>query len=114
MKHRLKHWWLWKRRNTFFDSRLAWIDRGMEAARKLDGHQVVNTDECEDALSWDKYCTGGNVKWMLERWNNYRDLGLLPLGDWISEIQPYVPSISDNHLTLIGSIHNIANILEHQ
>jgi hypothetical protein len=102
MKALLNHWWLWKRRDTFFDSRLAWIDRGVETGRKLDDHQVINVDECEDALSWDKYCTGGNVKWMLERWNNYRDLGLLPSGEWLSKILPYKPSIHDSIENLLA------------
>ncbi len=103
----MKHWWLWARRGTLLDSRLAWVSRGVESGKKLDNGQVVNLAECEDALSWDKYCTGGtsvNIGWMKTRWENYSELGLLPDGDWVHLIIPYTPMIFDGQQQMLTSI----------
>lgn len=61
----------------------------------LDDGIAVTAPECEDALSWEMYCTGGygeNVKWMFERWMQHDHAGLLPDGEWLPMISAkYMP-----------------------
>lgn len=100
----LANWWLWKRRNTVFDSRRAFVKRAREAIRKLDNGKKVNVEESDDALSWDIYCTGGtinNIKWTRERWDKYQRAGQLPNEEWTIQIQPYPIRMYDDPRSLL-------------
>lgn len=79
-----------------FNSRLRWVKRGVKAGKKLDAGKQITASECQDALSWDKYCTGGETKWMLERWQAYDRANLLPPGEWLTLIKPYTPQPWDD------------------